>query len=240
MCSGGNHTSGTACTPPGQSWWPNKWRGNSSSAWWELDGVLGWSGLFGGGLTQLQPTENNNTFGQLGEIGSKLKLTAFPEKSLWPKSSIPAPSLALRSEDADSWDRFGETAYSNNCPWLSSPSRRAWALTPWVDAPQNLSERGGTINCQTVQHMNLKEGQHQISNWGELPNAVIQLRGNPLLSIRKNFGQWIYIYTYIWIHFNSSLLFFLLPISFSYSVKILIFLALFVHFLFSPPIYLVV
>jgi hypothetical protein len=46
-------------------------------------------------VTQLKPRKNNNTFDHLGETGSELKLTVFPQKS-----SIPAPRLALYVERA--------------------------------------------------------------------------------------------------------------------------------------------
>jgi hypothetical protein len=46
------------------------------------------------GVAQQQPGDNN-TFNHLVKTGSKLRLTAFPEKSIGPNGSIPAPRLAL-------------------------------------------------------------------------------------------------------------------------------------------------
>jgi hypothetical protein len=71
-------------------------------------------------VTQVQPGENKNTFHNLGETVSQLKLTAYQAKSIQTKSLISAPTLALWAEGAAhcshtsySTNGSGETASSN-------------------------------------------------------------------------------------------------------------------------------
>jgi hypothetical protein len=159
------------CTPPGQNWWPKKWRKIFTCVWWNWGGVLSSSSLCGGrgGVVQLQSGENNNIFYHLGEIGSELKITAFSEKSGEPKRSIAAPRLCL-------WVKAAVTTHISVPPQSTSENLLTktpthspnYPLPPKEEPglkhpewnPQTVREGGrGTTECHTAQNINLKERQ---------------------------------------------------------------------------------
>jgi hypothetical protein len=114
-------------------------------------------------VIQPQPGENS-TFNHLGEIGSEVKLIAFPEKSVQPKNSIPTPRHALKAEGTGhcshtsfSQYHFGELAYSNKLTLTSHPRQEQPGLKhpEWI--PPNLSGREGIIDFHKAQHTNSKK-----------------------------------------------------------------------------------
>jgi hypothetical protein len=96
--------------------------------------------------------------------------------------------------------------------------------------PPNLSGRERYINCHTSQNINPEKGQHPRSE-------IIELKGNPFLSItRKRFGQYtVYIYYFSFFHSLENLICLTLLFNFLCSPLTFSFL---LFFLLPSPIFL--
>jgi hypothetical protein len=118
-----------------------------------------------------QPRENNNTFEHFGETGGDLKLTIFPEKSVGPNSSTPAPRIAWLEGGvghcsflSSSPDHFREPTYSNKLTLTAVPSflfppMKSLDLNTLSGVLQTSLVERGTIDYHKAQHIYTKEGQ---------------------------------------------------------------------------------
>jgi hypothetical protein len=144
---------GIDCTPPRQSCWPNKWmkcptlpsrsRGGSVQAGANWACVWEWA-------AQLSLREKKIT--HLREVSSKLKGTAFPEKSYWTKElKLQLPGLPRRWEGPvtvhTSAPQVGGgvlgTCISKKLNPTAFPPRGTCAQTSWVEPHPNLFGRDG-------------------------------------------------------------------------------------------------